>query len=425
MVENKLQAKGFLVWGACALFFLYEFSLRTIMGTYQSSLMQDLSLTSMQFSLLSTTIFLLVYGLMQIPVGIIFDNIGLKKSLIIGAACCTVSVIGFSYAHTYGMAMAFRMIMGFGASFGFIGLLISIYDWMPHKYNAIFIGLSQFIGTLGPMMVAGPLESLSATADLSWRFVFLCLGGAGLVLLVLIFFFVDNNRKQAGKCLIFYKPQKISTSISLLFSRAQPWYIAFLSASLYFTIEYLSENEARAFLAFKGISSKSAAYMITIAWIGYAVGCPLLGFLSDMFERRKLVLELSAFIAVIAILMLLYLPGILQLQTAFFILGISASGQSIGFATIAEQFKKQFVAVGFGLNNTMIAAISAVNSSVIGLLLDATKNEKCITLNHYLLVFNILIAIAVLALILAKFFIKETYCKSFVSFTIVKNRKHK
>ena len=149
MGENKLQAKGFLVWGICALFFLYEFFLRTVIGTYQHPLMHDLGLTSFQFSVLSTTIFLLIYGCMQIPAGLIVDNIGLKKSLLIGAVCCTVSSIGFAYADSYAVAIIYRMLMGFGASFGFICLLISVHDWMPHKYSAIFIGLSQFIGTLG------------------------------------------------------------------------------------------------------------------------------------------------------------------------------------------------------------------------------------------------------------------------------------
>ena len=37
--------------------------------------------------------------------------------------------IGFAYSSSYLMAMFYRGIMGFGASFGFICLLISVYDW--------------------------------------------------------------------------------------------------------------------------------------------------------------------------------------------------------------------------------------------------------------------------------------------------------
>lgn len=423
MTDNKIQIKGLLIWGICALFFLYEFFLRTVIGTYQHPLTQDLNITSFQFSLLSTTIFLLIYGLMQIPVGIIVNNIGLKKSLTIGAACCTFSTIGFAYSYSYELAVLYRMTMGFGASFGFICLLISVHDWMPHKYSAIFIGLSQFIGTIGPMAAAGPLEELSHSANINWRFIFLCLGVIGSVLTILIFIFVENNQEKTGKYIILHKPEKISKSIFKLFSRIQPWYIAILSASLYFTIEYLSENEGRSFLMLKNIPANSAAYMITISWLGYALGCPLMGFLSDILERRKTILRFCSLIALSSIITILYAQNKLSLQIAFFALGVSASGQSIGFANITEQFNKQFVAIGFGLNNAMITTLAAINAPLIGLLLDYTKTTTSVSLNDYLLVFNVLIFIAIIALVISLFFIKETYCKSAVEFSIIAPKK--
>ena len=425
MIDNKFKAKGFLVWSICALFFLYEFLLRTVIGTYQHPVMQDLNITSFQFSLLSATIFLFIYGLMQIPAGLIVDNIGLKKSLFIGCITCTLAAFGFSYSHSYPIAVAYRFLMGFGASFGFICLLISVHDWMPHRYSAIFIGLSQFIGTLGPMLAAGPLDAISESKGIGWRSIFLSLGVFGIILCILIFLFVENNLQKAGKYTVLYKSEKISTSILRLFKRIQPWYLALLSASLYFTVEYLSENEGRTFLALKGISLNSASYMITISWIGYAIGCPLLGFLSDTLERRKIVMSLCAILGLLAIIMILYAPGKQFLQLAFFMLGMSASGQSIGFATMAEQFKKQFVAVGFGLNNAMITTISAINAPLIGFALDYTKQNETASLKEYLSVFNVLIITAVIATIIAIFFIKETFCKSAVDFTYLNPFKSK
>ncbi len=419
MSDNKLQAKGYVVWSICALFFLYEFLLRVVIGTYQPSIMRDLGLNPVQFSLVSTTLFLLIYGSMQVPAGLIIDNIGLKKSLMLGSVFCALASLGFSYADSYYAALIYRMCMGFGASFGFLCLLVSVHDWMPHKYSAIFIGISQFIGTLGPMIATGPLDTL----NVSWRFVFLSLSGLGFVLLILVFFFVENNREKADKYVILYKPEKISTSLLRLFSRAQPWYIALLSTSLYFAVEYLSENEGRAFLGLKGIAPDGAGYMLTLSWIGYAVGCPLWGFLSDFLERRKSVLKYSSVLGVIAIVMVLYSSSKLHLQIAFFLLGTSAAGQTVGFALMAEQFKKQFVAVGFGLNNGMITGVSAINAPIIGLLLDHVSKGKTPALPDYLYAFNVLVAIALLAVVISTFFIKETYCKSAVELTVLQKTR--
>ncbi|MDP4708486.1 MAG: MFS transporter [Rickettsiaceae bacterium] len=421
MQDNKFRTKGFVVWGLCAIFFLYEFFLRTVTGTYQDAIMQDLQLTSFQFSLLSTTLFFIVYGAMQLPVGIIVDNIGLKKSIIIATLSCSIASIGFAYSYSYETAIFYRGIMGFGAAFGFICLLMAVYDWMPHRYSAIFIGLSQLIGTLGPMTATGPLHTLSTTMGVTWRQLFLYLGIFGVVLLVLAFLFIENNQQKAGKYIILYKPESLSVAIKRLFTRSQPWFIAILSTSLYFTIEYLSENEGRAFLLQKGISLGTSSYMLTTSWIGYAIGCPLLGYFSDLLQRRKPIMAFAAVLGCLSITSILYLPTN-YLVVSFFFLGISAGGQSVGFATIAEHFKKQFVAIGFGLNNAMIVLIAAINAPLIGFLLDNSKQGNKITLADYQSVFNVLIILSVISVVVAVFYIKETFCKSSADFTYLKKR---
>ena len=409
------------MFGAFVLFsFCMSFFLRTVIGAFQEQVMTDLTLTSFEFSLLSTTLFLLIYGLMQLPVGIIVDNIGLKPALLIGSLCCTLSSIGFSYSDTFAFAMMNRMLMGFGASFGFICLLIAVHEWMPRRYIAIFIGISQFIGTLGPMAAAGPLDSLSESSNITWQFMFLSLGFVGAAITALIFFFVENNLEKAGSYSILHRPEPILVSLRRLFGKVQPWLIAVSSACLYFAIEYLSENEGRTFMMLKGFSLNTSSYMLTISWIGFAIACPLIGFLSDMLERRKAFLGICAIIGLIAISIIVYSTDKQYLQIAFFMLGISASGQCICFAMIAEHFKKQFVAIGFGLNNAMIMVISAINAPAIGLTLDQLHQGDASSHEIYQFVFGLLIIIGAVGVFINVFLIKETFCKSTTDFTVLK-----
>jgi MFS family permease len=422
MIENKFKIKGFIVWFVCAVFFMYEFLLRTVIGTFQHHLMADLNITSFQFSLLSTTIFLLIYGLMQIPVGIIVENIGLKKSLFFAAVLCGLAALSFSYAHGFRFALLCRMLMGLGASFGFICLLMSVKDWMPHRYSAIFIGLSQFIGTLGPMGAAGPLSSLSESGGVTWRMIFFSLGIIGIIISVLVLLFVENNQHESGKYIVLAKPEKISVSLRRLFTRSQPWIIAVSATCIYFAIEYLTENEGRIFLTLKGISPQSASNMLTISWVGFAIGCPLVGLISDFYERRKSIISGCSIIALVAICMVVFINDKLLLQLGFFLLGIGASGISIGYAITAEQFKPQFVAVGFGLTNAVIMSISAINAPLLGVLLDHLASGSQATLQNYQHVFYSLIGIGIIGVIASVFFIKETFCKSLVDFTFLKTK---
>jgi MFS family permease len=420
--DTQFSTKGFIVWGVCALFFLYEFFLRASLGAFQHPLMHDLHLSSVQYALLSTTLFSIIYGLMQIPVGLLIEHLGLKKVLVIGAAICMLSTFGFAYSNTYFYAVVARMFMGLGASVGFLCLLVSVYDWMPHRHNALFIGLSLFIGTMGPMLGAGPLEDLINTAHIPWQILFKELGFIGLGLVILIVFFVENSHERAEKYVVLKRPEKIKNTLFKLFSRSQAWYIALFTALIYFSVEYLSENEGRIFLGLKGFNASFSSYMITIAWVGYAIGCPLLGFVSDYFQRRKSILMASGVCSLVAIGLVIFSEHKLLLMAGFFLLGFSASGQSVGFAMIAEQFKKQFVPIGLALNNAMMTIFIAINAPSIAFILDEAKRHTYSGLNAYYIAFSVLILSSISAFILSFFCIKETFCKSVVDFTPLKTK---
>lgn len=161
---------------------MYEFLLRTILGTFEHQIISDLDLSILTFSILSSTAYQLTYGIMQIPVGIITDKLGLKKALTLAILVCALGIGLFGVSNSFGAALVYRVMIGFGASFGFLCLLIAVYDWLPHKHIGLFIGLSQFIGVLGPMLAAGPLESLSQAGGIDWRYVFIILAIIGVVL---------------------------------------------------------------------------------------------------------------------------------------------------------------------------------------------------------------------------------------------------
>ena len=384
--------KGFLIWGLCALFFLYEFLLRTVLGTFQHPIMYDLDLTSFQFSILSSTTYLIIYGLMQIPVGLIVDRIGLKKSLSIGALICWISAIGFSYSYQFPMAVFFRMLAGLGSSFGFICLLVAVYDWLPNRYAAFFIGVSQFIGVMGPMLAAGPLDSLASSSDFSWRSVFLMIALVGIILNILIFIFVRNAQSQLGAYIMIKPKVSVFKSLRKLFSRPQPIFIAIFSALLYFLIEYLSENEGKSFLVVKGFSPNFAAYMITIAWLGYGIGAPFVGWISDLYQRRVIFMRLSALICVMSFLGIIFSEDKTLTTLSFFFLGLGAAGQSLGFVIMAEQCKKADLGLGLSLNNAFITSCIAFNAPVIGWMIDFSAQGKAFRFVDYERVFLIVAA---------------------------------
>jgi MFS family permease len=411
--DNKITLIGTWIWTIGAFFFLYEFLLRTIVGTFEHPIMNALHINTLTFSLISATAYQIAYGFMQVPVGIITDRFGLKRAMLLAVALCAGATFGFGMIYDVEEAFAFRVLMGLSSSFGFVCLLVIVYDWFPRKYIGLFIGLSQFVGTIGPMAAAGPVNELTQSG-VSWRDIFYGLGIAGAVLAVFVLLFVRNNPdKPSEHSFVVVNPNTIAQSLKELLVSKQIWYIAIYSAFVYFAISYLSINEGITYLESLNLSSDFSSYMITIAWLGYAIGCPLLGYISDITSRRKPVMLLAALLIVISVVLIVYFPlSKALLIVAFFMLGVGASGQSVGFAIIADNSKSTFLAAGLGFNNGFMMMISAFASPLVSYFLQLFSKDGAFTQGDYHLSFLVLVVMGVVASILASFFIKETYCKN-------------
>mgnify|MGYP005864630747 CR=1 FL=1 len=189
--------------------------------------------------------------------------------------------------------------------------------------------------------------------------------------------------------------------------------MAIYSACIYFSIEYLSENEGMEFLVQKGFSSTFSSYMITLAWLGYAIGCPLLGFLSDLFQRRKPIMFICGLSALLALTGIIYLPlGKILTAVSFVLLGIGASGQSIGFAAMAEQCREDYLAVGLAFNNGMIMLFAAINAPLIGWILSMLAPTHPLSILTYQYGFLMMVGLVTVAILLSSLAIRETFCKS-------------
>lgn len=415
-----MSLQGLIIWFICALFFLYEFFLRTVLGIFQAPLMNELNLSAIQFAMLSTTAYQVIYGIMQLPVGIIAVRYGLKKTLLSAALICSIATFGFAISQSYTAALFFRFLMGLGSSFGFVCLLLSVYDWLPKKNIALFIGLSQFIGTMGPLIAAGPLSSILASQLQGWRSLFLVLSCLGCCLCGLIFYFVESNKQQNDSFFILSKPTSLYLNIKQLIKQKQVWYIGFYSALVYFSLEYFSENEGIAFLVAKGLSIHFSAYLISLAWLGYAVGCPLSGYLSDKCQLRKPIMVFSILCVLISMIVIIYgASNQWILLISFFIFGFGASGQSIGFAVMSEHCRTSYLTIGLAFNNSIIMFYTAFSAPLLGWMLEQSSIEVP-KLLQYQSNFLLLVALILAGTIISIFFIKETFCKQVYDITLLK-----
>lgn len=413
--QSPISFLGLIIWLLAALFFLYEFFLRTFVGTVAHEIIPDLKLNAETFALIGSAYYI-TYALMQIPVGILSDKFGVKKIMVFATLLCSVATFLFAYSVGFTSAFISRLLMGFGSSFAFICLLVISVTWFPRKYFGFFAGASQFIGTMGPLLAGGPLVVLLAKAHGNWRLALSYVASFGIVLAILILLIVRTKPRDEKQTVIYLEPSKpLSFRIKRLMKNPQAWYVALYSAGVYISLALLGAIWGTEYLQTRGLSQAAAADMISIGWFGYAVGCPLLGAFSDIAKRRKPILIFCASVGIFVTLVITYVPitfGWIY-SFLFFMLGIAGSGQNIGFAAISEHVDFSTRATALGLNNGAITLYAALIPPLASFFITLSAKTHSLPLqpHDFYLAFSLMPMFYILSLIISSFLIKETYCK--------------
>lgn len=424
---SPISLLGLTIWGLAAFFFLYEFFLRTFVGSVAHQVMYDLHLNAETFAVVGSAYYV-AYGLMQVPVGILADKFGVKPIMIFAVLTCVLSTILFAQAEDFTGAFTSRLLMGFGSSFAFVCLLVIADTWLPKQYFGFFAGVSQFIGTMGPLLAAGPLIALMAKTGQDWRQTLTAIAWVGVVLACLMLVIVRGKPRDPEQRLIYLRSEvPLMKRLSSLMRNQQAWVVAIYSASTYVSMALIGAIWGTKYLQLRGLTQGAAANTISLAWLGYAVGCPLLGAFSDIAKRRKPTLVFAAGLGLIATLSIIFLPLTAPTWvywTVFFSLGLAASGQNVGFATITEHTDVNTRATALGLNNGMITLFGAFVPPLVSyfIYLSVGSGTVDLTAEDFTVPFILMPVLYIIALTTAYFFIHETYCKP--QKEIIKLRMH-
>ena len=169
---------------AIAYFLSYLF--RTINAVIAPDLVRDVGLDAALLGLLTSTYFL-TFAAFQLPLGILLDRFGPRRteaSLLVIAA---VGALVFAVSSNATGLILGRALIGLGVSACLMGALKAYVIWFPGVRLATVNGLHLAVGSMGAMTATAPVEAVLQLTD--WRGVFLGLAvltGAAALLLFLV-----------------------------------------------------------------------------------------------------------------------------------------------------------------------------------------------------------------------------------------------
>jgi OPA family glycerol-3-phosphate transporter-like MFS transporter len=177
------RARRGLNWGFLGLLYTSFYMCRYNFSIANKSISTEFGFSREQMGSIITTA-LFAYACGQIINGLLTDQIGGKRAMLIGAAGTVVMNILFgaaSFAGLLGLFIAIRGVDGYLQAFGAPGMVKINTAWFSHRERGRFSGIFGFminlgrlgIFTLGPALLAGfTIVGLIHIPPLHWRWLF-------------------------------------------------------------------------------------------------------------------------------------------------------------------------------------------------------------------------------------------------------------
>lgn len=403
-----------LTWCLGTALFFYGFFHRVAPSVMIEPLMRDFSASGAVLGNLSAVYFYAYAGL-QIPVGLMIDRWGARRMLTGGAALCAAGSLFFGLADSLVLAYLGRFMIGAGAAFSFVGSLTLASSWFPANRFAQFTGMTMLAGMIGGFVAQAPLAALVELTG--WRAILLSTAVLGAALAAAIWLLVrdappGSKARQHGE---HQSLRQLLRGLGEVLSRRQNWVIALCAAGMSAPMLSFAGLWGVAWLVqAHGLSRPEAAGTTSVLLIGWAVGSPLAGGISDRINRPKLTLQAGMILGLVSFGALLYIPGLPAplLWLLFFLAGCGLGSMAVCYGLMREANRPQVAGAALGFTNGMSVGAGAVFQPLVGFLLDLRwegemlEGARVYSAGAYAFAFSVLVGYLVLCLVMS-FFIRQ------------------
>jgi MFS family permease len=365
-----LKPLYFLAWALCAIFYFFQYAVRSAPGVMQHQL--TLAWGGNHIGGMISAYYV-AYAVMALIAGVLLDRYGPRRTIPYGIAVVGIGCLVFAQG-SEAAGMAGFVIQAIGAIFAFIGASYVAGRYLPSRMLAMFIGLTQCLGMAGAAFGSKPVHMLIDPAgrfQVPWQSVWVGFGCAGFVLAIATWAIMPRDTGDSASHHGPLSTASLMHPFTVVFSNPQSWLAGIIGGLLFLPTTIGALVWATSFLnAGKDMAMADAAMEASMVPIGWVIGCPLLGYLADRLGRRKPVLITGALVMLAAGVTAIYAPtGLFPPYSIALVLGIASGAAMIPFSMMKETNPTEVKGTAAGVMNFLVFATSGIVSPFISRLM--------------------------------------------------------
>ncbi len=386
MKLHNIKGYPWIVLGLSSFLLIDKYIMNVSPSLIANDLMSSFSINATQMSAMVSLFLWAVVICQFFFAGPIIDKLGFRKVSFFSLILSSIGLLLFLLAadiNSFALGCASRLMIGIGASFATVGYIKAAAVWFEPRKFAFVCSFLMTAAMTGALIGQVPLVYLIELTG-SWHAALISYALFSIVLALLYFALVRDYNPHAS--FSNNLKQKISAleGIKRALLNKNNWLLTLYTGLTFTTIDVFGGIWGNNyFRELYGIAPKEASYIVSMMFLGLAIGSPVIGKLSEKFDNRVGIMVAFHIIATISLAIVLEFKFTQAISgSLLFIFGFCLGVYMLAFA-IGNRINPIVVAATVAaLINTGEPLLGALFDPLIGYFLDMNWSGQYIDANN-------------------------------------------
>lgn len=306
---------------------------RTSNAVIAPELIRDLGLSAHTLGLANSAFFIALL-ILQVPLGILFDRIGVRRTVAVLSVFMAAGALLHGIADTGEMLVLARFLAGLGCAGSFMATVVLVPRWFPRETWSTRLGFVFGAAQLGYFMAGAPLAYTAETVG--WRTAFVWSSGLSLLVGVCVWRFIrDHPPGSETPATAANGPGALDGLKAVLMAPGMLRIFALFSVAYASVVTVVGLWIGPFLKDIHGLGTVERGYILTAVALVFTLGSLAIGPVDRRLGRPKL-LATGCALTVVGCLVIMAMAPRMPLSAAVFVILLMCFVSSYGTILLAQ-----------------------------------------------------------------------------------------